>query len=186
MSNNDFKLTIHMISSLDGMIAKKDNSIEWFDTASNYEKGIDSPDHEEFLKNIDCYIMGSHSYELAMELSKDYGWVYGDKSCIVLTSRNLPLQNEQIQFYSGELDRLVNDKLKLNYKNVWLVGGSKLCKNFMRQNLVDEIRVSILPIVLGNGLAFFDQIDTEFKLNLLDCQAYKNGMVELTYQVIKY
>ena len=73
MTTDNFKITVHMVSSLDGFIAKKDNSVSWFETSSEYEKGIDSEDPIEFLKTIDCYVMGSRTYELAVELSKEYG-----------------------------------------------------------------------------------------------------------------
>jgi len=185
MATNTFTVTIHMVSSLDGYIAKKDNSISWFESASNYEKGVTGQDAAEFLKTIDCYIMGATTYELALELSKQYGWVYGDTPTIVLTHRNLPVDRPNIEIYSGDLNKLVDYRLKPNYKNVWLVGGAKLAKDFIRLNLADEIRQTILPIILGEGLLFFDQIGVEQPLNLKNVTAYKNGMVELHYEIRK-
>jgi dihydrofolate reductase len=176
-----------MVSSLDGYIAKKDNSVSWFETADNYEKGINvtEQDAEEFLKKIDCYVMGSRTYEHALELSKSYGWAYGDVPTIVLTHRKLPVDRPNIETYSGDLDKLVNERLKPRYKNVWLVGGAQLAKDFIRLNLADEIRQSILPIILGDGIPFFDQIEQEHALHLKDVTAYKSGMVELCYEIKK-
>ncbi|MEN0053411.1 MAG: dihydrofolate reductase family protein [Mucilaginibacter sp.] len=187
MATNEFKLTIHMVSSVDGYIAKKDNSVSWFETADNYEQGIQltNQDIQEFLKTIDCYIMGSRTYELALELSRSYGWVYGDIPTIVLTHRNLPIERPNIEIYSGNLDKLVNERLKPNYKNVWLVGGAELTKDFIRLNLVDEIRQSILPIILGDGTLFFDHIGQEKPLHLKNVTAHKSGMVELVYELKK-
>ncbi|MBZ0098757.1 MAG: dihydrofolate reductase family protein, partial [Taibaiella sp.] len=110
---------------------------------------------------------------------------YGDKPTIVLTGRDLPNDKPNIEFYSGTLYQLVNERLKPQYKNVWVVGGAKLTKDFLRLKLADEIRVSILPIILGDGLPFFDHIGREQVLRLQDTLAYKNGMVELCYQVVK-
>jgi len=174
-----------MVSSLDGIIAKKDNSVSWFETASNYEKGVSlsEQDQIDFLKTIDCYVMGSRTYELALELSKSYGWAYGDVPTIVVTNRNLTKERKNIEFYSGDLNKLVNERLKPNYKNVWLVGGALLAKDFIRLKLTDEIRVTVLPIILGDGLLFFDHIGQEQPLNLKDVTAYKNGMVELRYEI---
>lgn len=174
-----------MVASLDGFIAKKDNTVSWFETVDNYEKGVSGQDPEEFLKTIDCYVMGSRTYEHAMELSKSYGWAYGDKPTIVVTTRNLPVIRENIEFYSGDLTKLVNDRLKPIYKNVWLAGGALLAKNFINLHLVDEIRISILPIILGDGRLFFDQIGQEQSLHLQEVNAYKNGMVELCYEIKK-
>jgi dihydrofolate reductase len=178
-----FTLTIHMVSSLDGMIAKKDNSISWFEASSNYEKGITGQDPVEFLKTIDCYVMGAHTYELALELSKSHGWAYGDTPTVVVTNRTLPNNRQHVSFYSGDLNTLVNKQLKPTYKNVWLVGGAMLTKEFLRLKLANEIRVTVLPIILGDGLLFFDYIGVEQPLSLKDVTAYKNGMVELHYEI---
>lgn len=183
MTADKFRITIHMVSSLDGVIAKKDNSVSWFETSDNYDKGVSGEDPEEFLKSIHCYVMGSRTYEHALELSKSYGWVYGDIPTIVLTSRTLPVERQNIEFYSGDLNKLVNERLRPNYKNVWLVGGAKLTKDFIRLKLADEIRVSVLPIILGGGTLFFDEIGHEQKLHLKDVTAYRNGMVELWYEI---
>lgn len=176
-----------MVSSLDGYIAKKDNSVSWFETADSYEKGvsISQQDMADFLKTIDCYIMGSRTYELALELSKSYGWAYGDVPTIVLSNRKLPIERQNVEIYTGDLHKLVNERLKPNYNSVWLVGGAALAKDFIRLNLADEIRQSILPIILGDGTPFFDQVGIEQALHLIDAKGYKNGMVELHYEVKK-
>ena len=185
METGAFKVTIHMVSSLDGMIAKKDNSVSWFETTDHYEKGIAGENVEEFLKTIDCYIMGARTYEHALELSKLYGWAYGDTATIVVTHRNLPVERKNIEFYSGDLNKIVDERLKPIYKNVWLVGGAMLAKDFIRLKLADEIRLSVMPIVLGDGTLFFDHIGQEQVLHLKDVTAYKTGMVELWYEIKK-
>jgi len=174
-----------MVSSLDSIIAKKDNSVSWFETSDYYEKGVTVQDAQGFLKTIDCYVMGSRTYEHAVELSKSYGWAYGDTPTIVVTNRNLPIDRQNIEFYSGDLNKLVNERLRPNYKNVWLVGGAILAKDFIRLKLADEIRLSVMPIILGDGILFFDQIGQEQALHLKDVTAYKSGMVELWYEIRK-
>src|SRR5215204_5205088 len=103
MKTDTFKLTIHMVSSLDGIIAKRDNSVSWFETADHYEKGIAEGNVEEFMKTIDCFVMGARTYELALELSKEFGWAYGDVPTIVVTHRDLPIDRKNIEIYSGDL-----------------------------------------------------------------------------------
>jgi dihydrofolate reductase len=180
-----FKVTIHMVSSLDGIIAKKDNSVSWFETSDYYEKGVSEQDPAEFIKKIDCYVMGSRTYEHALELSKSYGWVYGDVPTIVVTHRILPVDRKNIEFYFGDLNKLVNERLKPNYRNVWIVGGAMLVKDFIRLKLADEIRLSVMPVILGDGTLFFDHIGQEQPLHLKDVMAYKSGMVELCYEIRK-
>ena len=185
MTTDTFKVTIHMVSSLDGIIAKQDNSVSWFETSDYYEKGVSEQNAEEFLKTIDCYVMGARTYEHALELSKSYGWVYGDVPTIVITHRNLPVERQNIEFYTGDLNKLVNKRLKPSYRNVWLVGGARLVKDFIRLKLADELRLSVLPVILGDGILFFDNLGQEQILHLKDVTAYKTGMVELWYEIKK-
>ena len=172
-----------MVSSLDGFIAKKDGDISWMSSTDSFEEGVELTDEyiAEFLKKIDCYVMGSRTYDHALEP----GRAYGDKPVFVLTNRDLPNTRETVEFYSGDLKKLVNDKLKPDYKGIWMVGGAETTKAFLRAKLVDEIVVSILPIILGDGTLFFDYIGQEQKLHLTDMTAFKDGMVELSYEIEK-
>ena len=185
MKSDSFELTIHFVSSLDGMIAKKDNSVSWFETSDHYSKGVSEQDPEELLKTIDCYIMGSKTYEHAIELSEAYGWPYGETPTIVLTNRNLPVKRPNIELYAGDLNVFVLERLKPNYRNVWLVGGASLARDFIRLKLADAIRLSVLPIILGDGIPLFDLNQQEQELHLKDVTAWKNGMVELWYELKK-
>jgi dihydrofolate reductase len=179
------RVTIHMVSSLDGIIAKKDNSVSWFESADNYENGVSGENAEEFMKTIDCFVMGARTYEHAVELSKEIGWAFGDVRTIVVSHRNLPIVRESVEMYSGELNKLVNERLKPDCKNVWLVGGAILSMDFLRSGLADELRLSVMPIILGEGTRFFDHIGREQQLHLKETTAYKNGMVELRYEIRK-
>jgi dihydrofolate reductase len=130
------------------------------------------------MKTIGCFVMGSKTYEHAAEL----GWPYGDVPTVVLTRRALPKKTDSVEFYSGDLPELVNNRLKPKYESIWLVGGGLLAREFLRAKLVDEVRITIAPILLGSGTPFVAHI-AEQPLRLKDATAYKNGMVELWYEV---
>jgi dihydrofolate reductase len=185
MSADSSKITIHMVASLDGYIAKKDNSIDWMNSSDSYEKGVAGENPEEFLKTIDCYVMGARTYEHARELSVEYGWAYGDTPVVVLTHENRPAVRDSVEFYSGDLRQLVNDRLKPKYRSIWMVGGAALVRDCIRLNLADEIRITVVPVILGDGLRFFDHIGQVRALHLQDVTAYRNGMVELWYVIRK-
>jgi len=175
-------VTLHVVSSLDGIIARKDNSIAWLEGyADVYEKGVseDSAHAEEFVNTIGCFVLGSRTYEHALQL----GWPYGDTPTIVITSRDLSSTRKSVEFYSGDLKRLVNEILAPRYGKVWIVGGAMLCQSFLRLGLVDEIRLSIAPILLGDGLRLFGDSGGEKRWQLKDVVAYKNGFVELLYKI---
>ena len=173
------RVTLHMVSSLDGFIAKKDNSVSWLDSTGVYEAGVSISKEEAaaFVKAIDCYVLGSRTYEHALEL----GWPYGDTPTVVVTGRKLPSTKRSVEFYSGDLKTLVDEKLTPRYRNIWLVGGAMLCQRFLELGLVDEIRLMIAPVTLGGGLRLFGDAGPEQRWNLRDVVAYKNGFVELSY-----
>lgn len=120
---------------------------------------------------------GSHTYEHALQL----GWPYGDTPTVVLTSRQLPCTRESVEFYSGDLKRLVGEVLAPRYRNIWLVGGAKLSQDFLRLGLVDEISLMIAPVTLGEGLHLFGESGPERRWKLKNVVAYRNGFVELSY-----
>jgi len=177
-------VTLHMVASIDGIIAKKDNSVSWLDSSGDvYEKGVSVSEEEAaaFVKIIDCFVLGSRTYEHALQL----GWPYGDTPTVVTTSRELstsPSAKKTVEFYSGDLRRLVDEILAPRYKNIWLVGGAMLCQSFLRLGLVDEIRLAIVPVLLGDGLRLFDNSVPEQRWHLKDVVAYKTGVVELLYR----
>jgi dihydrofolate reductase len=172
-------ITLHMVTSLDGFIAKKDNSVSWMESTSRYEDGVSLSEEEiaAFVKSINCYVMGSSTYEHALEL----GWPYGDTPAVVVTSRAWPQPKKSVEFYSGDLKTLVEEKLTPRFRNIWLVGGAVLCQHFLELGLVDKIVLTIAPVVLGEGLRLFSDSLAQKRWNLENVIAYKNGFVELTY-----
>jgi len=169
-----------MVSSLDGFVAKKDNSVSWLESAGSvYEAGVSVSEEEAaaFVKGIDCYVMGSRTYEHALEL----GWVYGDTPVVVVTGREWPQARKSVEFYSGDLKTLVDVQLALRYRNIWVVGGAMLCQRFLELGLVDEIRLMIAPVLLGEGLRLFGGSVSEERWDLKNVVGYKNGFVELLY-----
>jgi dihydrofolate reductase len=172
-------ITLHMVASLDGIIARKDNSASWMDSSGDvYEKGVSEGSGEDAVTSIDCFVLGSRTYEHALQL----GWPYGDTPTVVLTNRELASTRKSVEFYSSDLKKLVDEILAPRYRNIWLVGGAMLCQNFLRLGLVDEISLVIMPVLLGDGLRLFDNSGLEKRWNLKNVVAYKTGMVELLYR----
>ncbi len=186
MAKTDSQVTIHMAASLDGFIARKDGSVDWLETSDEFAAG-DTLDHEfveMFLKTIDCYVMGSRTYETALAFeTKGFGWSYGDKPTFVLTRRELARTRDTVEFYSGDLAQLVNGRLRPMFRSIWFVGGGVVSGECLRLGLADEVRYSIMPILIGDGIAFFDKLDRDIALHLAEVKAYKSGMVELRYEV---
>jgi len=177
-----------MVASLDGFIARKDGSVDWLETSDEFEEGeaFDPKVAEAFLETIDCYVMGSKTYEVAMGFeARGFGWVYGDKPTFVLTSRDLPKIRDSVEFYAGDLARLVNGRLRPAYPSIWFVGGGAVCGECLRLGLADEVRYSVMPVLIGEGVPFFAGLDRDVALHLVEMKAYRSGMVELRHEVRK-
>ncbi|HEX5409394.1 MAG TPA: dihydrofolate reductase family protein [Gemmatimonadaceae bacterium] len=186
MANADTRVTIHMAASLDGFIARKDGSVDWLETTDRFEDGkVMAPEFVAgFLRTIDCYVMGSRTYETALAFdAKGLGWAYGDKPTFVLTHRELRRTRSTVEFYAGDLQRLVEERLKPNFRSIWFVGGGAVSGECLRRGLADELRYSIVPVVIGNGIAFFEGLDRDVTLHLLEVEAYRSGIVAVRYEV---
>jgi dihydrofolate reductase len=186
MSKTDSRVTIHMVASLDGFIARRDGSVDWLETSDEFANGetLGQQAIEDFLKTIDCYVMGSKTYETALGFeAKGFGWSYGDKPTFVLTHRELPRTRDSVEFYSGDLTTLVNDRLRPAFRSIWFVGGGALSGECLRLGIADEVRYSIVPVLIGDGISFFDRLDRDVALHLAEVRGYRNGMVELRYEL---
>ena len=186
MARPDSKVTIHMAASLDGFIARPNGATDWMETSDVFEAGEDMDDAfvQDFLKSIDCYVMGSRTYETALAFAaKGLGWAYGDKPVFVLTTRILSKLRDTVEFASGDLAQLINEKLRVRFGSIWIVGGGSLCGEVLRRGLADEVRYSILPVVIGDGVRFFEGLDRDIALHLLEVKAYKSGIVAMRHAV---
>ena len=186
MTKLDSCVTIHMAASLDGFIARRDGRVDWMETADEFAGG-DTMDPEfvkAFLSSIDCYVMGSRTYETALDFeAKGFGWAYGDKPTFVLTTRDLPRTRNTVEFYAGDLAQLVNERLRPRFHSIWFAGGGTVCGECLRLRLADEVRYSILPVLIGDGIAFFEKLGRDVPLHLAEVKAYKSGVVALCYKV---
>ncbi len=179
-------VTVHMVASLDGFIARKDGSVDWLEVKDAYEGGetLDADSVREFLATIDCYVMGSRTYELALDFeARGLGWAYGDTPTFVLTHRTLQKRRDTVRFHAGDLTALLNERLRPSYRGIWVVGGGVVAGDCLRLGLVDEVRYSIVPILIGEGIPFFGALDADIALHLVETRAYATGMIALRYQV---
>jgi dihydrofolate reductase len=180
------RVTIHMAASLDGFIARKDGSVHWLEVRDEFETGETlTPEYiQDFLKAIDCYVMGSRTYETALGFeAKGFGWAYGDKPTFVLSSRSLPAK-ASVEFYAGDLPALFG-RLRQAYRNIWVAGGGQVAGELLRLGLADEVALSLMPVLIGDGIPFFGGLDRDVTLHLKEVKAYKSGMVAMRHEVKK-
>lgn len=174
-----------MVASLDGFVARRDGGVDWLETPDRFDDGASiTPElMTAVLSSIDCYVMGSRTYELALQFeAKGMGWVYGATPTVVLTSRALPRTRDSVGFFSGDVETLLAE-LRQRHRGIWVVGGGAVCGEVLRKGLADEVRYSIVPVVIGDGISFFEGLDRDVALHLVESTAYTTGMVALRYEV---
>lgn len=93
------------------------------------------------------------------------------------------VDRDNVEFYSGDLAQLVNKRLRPTFQSIWFVGGGMVSAECLRLALADEVRYSVVPILIGDGIPFFDKLDRDVPLHLTEVKAYKSGMVALRYEV---
>ncbi len=185
MAGTDSKVTIHMAASLDGFIARLDGATDWMEVSDTYDGGeeLGAEYVADFLRSIDCYVMGSRTYETAMAFdAKGLGWAYGDKPVFVLTTRALPKTRETVELVSGDVAQLI-EKLRARFGSIWVVGGGAVSGEVLRRGLADEVRYSIMPVAIGSGVRFFEGLDRDVAMHLMEVKAYTSGIVALRHAV---
>ena len=166
------KIIVYIATSLDGYIAREDGSIYWLPESA--ESGYDT-----FYKSVDTVIMGKTTYDQVLTFGE---YPYKDKKSFVFTTTNQN-KDDNVEFVS-DVDKFVKDGFPGLGKNIWLVGGVQIIASFLKQKVVDEMIVTIIPVILGKGIPLFKNIESETKLELIKTKKYTQ-LVDLHYTILK-
>jgi dihydrofolate reductase len=162
--------------SLDGYIATKDNSLEFL---SMVEQEGEDYGYNDFVKSVDAVIIGRKTYEKVIAMGYEYP--HTDKDVYILTRTAKPSIGN-FKFYSDDLSRLVNGLKKQPGKNIYCDGGAEIANELMKNNLVDEFIISVIPILLGDGIKLFKDGRPELKLELLSTKQFDKGLTQFHYK----
>ena len=171
------EVVLYIAASVDGFIARKDGDVSWLE---KFNEGGEDYGYKEFYRGIGASIMGSHTYVQAV------GFGQWDKKMptYVITKRKLEkLPGAKIEFYSGDLGSLVGRLKKETAKDIWLVGGGRLAQSFLDAGLVDRIILSVIPVLLGEGIPLFAMKGKERELRLIGSKSYETGIVQMDFKV---
>ena len=176
------KLILYIASSLDGFIARKNGKIDWLpgsNVEDSEEVGDTSEEHgyEELMKRIDIILMGRKTYEQVLTFGD---WPYSGIKSYVCTSKKMEDKNIE---YCSDAVSLVKDLKSKDGKDIWLVGGGGLNGSLLNADLIDEIILTVIPVVIGDGIRLFGNVEKDVKLKLIESKNFKSGMVQLKYQV---
>ena len=167
------KIILYIASSLDGYVARENGNIDWLPQ-------IDTSEYDKFYQTVDVVIMGKTTYDQVLTFGE---YPYKDKKSFVFTRNNSTTKNENVEFVSN-VDEFVNDILSGLEGNIWLIGGGQIISSFVNNGIIDEIILSIIPVILGKGIPLFQNIQKETKLELVKTTS-NDKLIELQYRVSK-
>lgn len=165
------KITLHMAISMDGFIAKSDGDSDWVSK-------VDSDLFEKRCKETGCIVVGRKTFE------QFHGSLYPMKSVLtlVLTSNNDAKSKEKNVVFVNSAKQAIELATEKGYKNILIAGGGHTNGAFLYDNLVNEIFLSVHPIVLNKGIKLFEGANTQHNFTLIDSKELGEGLVELHYQ----
>lgn len=175
-------------ASLDGFIAEPDDTIDWL---TGYRGSYDGTDaepggrgsYERFYEGVGALVMGSATYSFVIDELAD--WPYQGKPTWVLTSRDLPPpEGEDVRIGRADVGELHGQMLEAaGDRHLWVVGGGNVASQFADAGLLDDVIVTVVPVVLGEGKPLFDRRLPGGPMQLEGTRTFDSGMVELHYSI---
>jgi dihydrofolate reductase len=169
------KVILYIAMSLDGFIAKPDGDISFL---SEVELEGEDYGYSAYLETVDAVILGRKTYEKILSMGIDKP--YGEREIFVLTHNPKPGTNK-LTYYSGSLPKLISSLKSKSGKNIYCDGGAETVQRLLQDDLIDEFFISIIPILLGDGISLFNKRFQEQKLQLITSKSFEKGLVQLHY-----
>ncbi|MGA9517160.1 MAG: dihydrofolate reductase family protein [Trichococcus sp.] len=173
------KVRVYIAASLDGYIAHSDGNIDWLDSVARHDEDYG---YAAFIETIDTVIMGRKTYEKVLSFGGDFP--HAGRDCYVLT-RTERTPDGQVHFYNGPAEELLDRIRSKPGKDIFIDGGAEAIDLFRKKGLIDSYTVSIIPILLGEGIPLFKESMEELPLKLVEATTFDSGLVQLTYEPIK-
>jgi dihydrofolate reductase len=188
------KTQYYCASSLDGYIAETDDTLDWLlgykgtfegEGAEPIEGG-----YERYYEGVGALVMGSTTYEFILDQAAEgMEWPYGGKPAWVLSSRDLPKpdgEDVDVRIANAEVKGLYDEMIAAaGERDLWVVGGGNVASQFADEGLLDEVLVTVVPVVLGEGKPLFDRRLPGGPMKLTGVRAFETGMVELRYEILR-
>jgi len=173
------KVVLYIAMSLDGFIAGKNDELDFL---TQVEKEGEDYGYAQFIETIDTVVMGRKTYEIV--LSFGVGFPHADKKSYILTRTSRDTE-ANVNFFNGNINTLIDDLKKTDGKNIFIDGGAEVVHSLLKDRLIDELIISIIPVLLGDGIRLFKGEEPGQKLELISTKAFEKGLVQLHYSAIK-
>lgn len=173
------KVILYISMSLDGYLAGENDDLSWLGCV--HQEGEDYG-YASFNESVDTYIVGRKTYEVVLKLTGGSFPQAEKHHCYVLSSKKME-ENNGVHFYNGSLRELISSLKSTPGKNIYCDGGAKVVQSLMKENLIDEFIISVIPILLGKGQRLFIGDTPTTNLELIGSESFKSGLVQLKYKM---
>lgn len=174
--------SVYIATSLDGYIAREDGNIDWLNEASASTPEGEDYGYAKFMSTVDALVMGRNTYEQMVQLDT---WFYGNKHIFVLSSKSVKIPDhlKATVFHASGTPKDICDSLeKQGYKHLYIDGGVTV-QRFLDAGLINDMIITIIPILLGNGISLFGNSQKDIPLQLIKTQSFDSGFAQLTYKI---
>jgi len=172
------KLSIYIATSLDGYIAKPNDDLSFLKLV---EKEGEDYGYMDFTSTIDTIILGRKTYDWVRKEIGSSHYDNGDRNVYVITRTEKPCIGKTT-FYTGNLTELVERLKNENGKNIYCDGGAEIINELLKNDLIDEFIISVVPVLLGSGTRLFQDGRPEQQLELIHTKAFDTGLIQLHYK----
>lgn len=174
------KATLFIAASLDGYIARRDGSVDWLHGQDG--SGDDMSGYDAFIRDIDTVVMGWNTYhQVTTELSQT-AWPYRGLTTYVMTHRTPPVVDEDIHFVDQDVCELLAGLKRRPGKGIWICGGAGVIRPLLQGGEIDRLHISVIPVILGDGIPLFGRLERELPLRFLHSRSY-DCITDLVYEV---
>jgi dihydrofolate reductase len=176
------KCSIYIAASVDGFIAKPGGDIEWLNRPEYSAEDMKGLSYDDFISTVDALVMGRNTFETALSFES---WPYEGTPVVVLSSRGLAIPehlHEMVSVQSGPPEHIVSQLESEGKKHLYVDGGITI-QRFLKAGLINEITITRIPILLGEGISLFGSFGVELPLRLIAATPSNNGFVQVRYEV---
>jgi dihydrofolate reductase len=171
------RVILYIAASLDGFIAKSGDDLSFLNIV---HKENEDYGYQAFVDSVDTVILGRKTYDWVMKHVDEFP--HQDKQCFVITRQARPALGN-VQFYSGDIPELIAQLKSRGGKDIFCDGGAELVNTLLKNCLIDELILSVIPVLLGNGIRLFDASNPELQLELISSEHYDTGLVQMHYRI---
>ncbi|MBK5719571.1 dihydrofolate reductase [Dysgonomonas sp. Marseille-P4677] len=174
------KIKLYIASSIDGYIADLDGGLDWlskYPITPEFNYGYDI-----FFESVDSVIMGGRTYRDILNM--DVIYPYESKTSYVITRNKISSLKENIRFITNNVIETISDLKEKEGKDIWLVGGGEIISMLLSHDLIDEMIITYIPTILGDGIPLFLKSKKDSNWKLINSQSYDNSVLTVEYQQI--